>query len=407
MLLFDLYARQAGSRCGRRRDVAPWDGSQLPSSARGDDGLNYKIAFWATLAALAALVGSAVVVFDRTIEDYLYTSIANGTAGRYVFLNPAWYEDVELLPMSYEKNVRTAADFEEWRRGFIHAALRAPLHSPDTVVSSSSTSHDGYTLNRLLVDGSLIVYEALPDSPNGKAVVVIPGNGHQGARDIMGIPSEYSYAYYHGAIGARLAEAGYVVYAPELLGWGERQVDVGSACAGPGATKTTCSFNVFSTSLAMYGISIGDIHLNETAKTVSYAVSRNDRVAVVGLSNGCNGAVHTALANPAAVGAVVLASCIGRTHEWPMGNTMTGGSQNLYAEPVDTVRALAPLPAYISYGSLELGLNLYEVEHGDIRRMVSEAYDLVGAPDRLEYVVHGGGHEYDFDSVLAFLDGSY
>ena len=372
--------------------------------------LKYKVAFWVTLTALVVIVGSGVWLFDRTIATYLSSPFpldGSGTGDRYVHLDPAWYEGIDLLPASYENNVRTATDFEGWRQGFIPVTLRAPLHSPATVATSASTGHDGYTLNRLLVDGSLIVYEAIPDQPNGKAVVVIPGIGHQGARDIMGIPSEFSYAYYHGAIGARLAEAGYAVYAPELLGWGERQVDVGSVCAGPYVEPTTCSFDVFATALAMYGISTGEIHVNESATVLSYALSKHDRVATAGLSNGCGAAAATALANPGEVGAVVLASCIGRTHEWPMGNSMTGGGQNLHAEPVDTVRALAPLPLYISYGSLERGLLGYEVQHGDVRRMVAEAYDLIGAPDRLEYVVHGGGHEYDFDSVLAFLDRSY
>ena len=369
--------------------------------------MSYKIGFWAVLAVLAALVGSAAIVFDRTIADYVYPAVVNGTVGKYAFLDPSWYEGVDLLPASYENNVRTAADFEAWRQGFIDPSLRAHLHSPAEVAVTSSEGRGGYTLNRLLVDGPLVVWEALPDSPNGKAVVVIPGNGHQGARDVMGVQSEWSYAYYHGAIGARLAEAGYAVYAPELLGWGERRVDVGSACSGPGVGATTCSFDVFSSSLAAYGISIGSIHLNESAKAVSYAASKHGRVAVAGLSNGCNGAAHTALANPGGVGAVVLASCIGRSHGWPMGAHATGAGQNLHAEPVDTVRALAPLPLYVSYGSQELGLYLYEVEHGDVRRMVSEAYDLVGASDSFEYVVHGGGHGYDHGSVLAFLDRSY
>ena len=348
-------------------------------------------------------------LFDRTIETYLVgiPSIGIDTNERYALLDPEWYEGVDLLPASYENNVRTAADFEGWRQGFIPVALRAPLHSPATVATSASTDHDGYTLNRLLVDGSLIVYEAIPDRPNGKAVVVIPGSGHQGARDIMGIPSEFSYAYYHGAIGARLAEAGYAVYAPELLGRGERQVDVGSVCGGQPERDTTCSFDVFATALAMYGINVGEFHANESATVLSYALSKHDRVATAGLSEGCNNAVATALANPGEVGAAVLASCIGRTHEWPMGNSMTGSGQNLHSEPVDTVRALAPLPLYVSFGSLERGLPGYEVQHGDVKRMVAEAYDLVGAPDRFEYVVHGGGHEYDFDSVLAFLDRSY
>ena len=372
---------------------------------------SYKIAFWVTLSALVIIVGSGVWLFDRTIETYLVTTplpaIGIGTDERYVFLDPEWYEGMDLLPASYENNVRTAADFEGWRQGFIPVTLRAPLHSPATVATASSTGHAGYTLNRLLIDGSLVVYEAIPGQPNGKAVVVIPGSGHQGARDVMGIPSEFSYAYYHGAIGARLAEAGYTVYAPELLGRGERQVDVGSVCAGHLERDATCSFDVFATALVMYGISARAIHLNESATVLSYALSKHDRVATAGLSEGCNGAAATALANHVQVGAVVLASCVGRTHEWPMGNNMIGNGQNLHAEPVDSVRALAPLPLYISYGQLDSGLYLYEAKHGDVKRMVSESYNLVGAPDRFEYVVHAGGHEYDFGSVLAFLDRSY
>lgn len=369
--------------------------------------MNYKIAFVATLSMLVALTATAVVVFDRTIAGYLVPLAVNGTADTYEFLDPVWYEGVDLLPLSYERNVLTADDFEEWKEGYANPALSAELHRPASVVVTDSYEREGHTLNRLLVDGSLVVYEALPDRPNGKAVVVIPGNGHQGARDIMGVPSEYSPGYYHGDIGIRLAEAGYAAYAPELLGWGERQVDVGSACAGLGQGAFECSFHVFSTSLAMYGISMGAIHANESAKAFAYALSKHDRVALAGLSNGCGDATSVAHANPGDAGAVVLASCVGRTHEWPMGSSMSGGGQNLLAEPVDAVRALAPLPVYVSYGELELGLYAYAVESGDIERMVAEAYGLAGAPGQFTYVVHGGGHTYDVGSVIEFLDLSY
>lgn len=369
--------------------------------------MNYKIAFVATLSILVALCVTAAVVFDRTIAGHIVPLIVNGSADTYVFLDPAWYEGVDLLPLSYERNVRTISDFEQWKEGYANEALSAEHHRPASVVVTDSVEREGHTLNRLLIDGSLVLYEALPDRPSGRAVVVVPGMGHQGARDIMGVPSEYSLGYYHGEIGARLAQAGYAAYAPELLGWGERQVDVGSACAGPGQDTYTCSFHVFSSSLAMYGISAGAMHVNESAKAFAYALSKHDRVAVAGLSNGCGGASAVAHANRGEAGAVVLASCIGRTHEWPMGASMSGSGENLRAEPVDAVRALAPLPLYVSYGSLETGLYAYAVESGDIERMVAEAYDLSGAPEQFTYVVHGGGHEYDVGSVIEFLDRSY
>ena len=369
--------------------------------------MNYKIAFVVTLSVLVALTATAVTVFDRTIEGHLVPLVVNGTADTYVFLDPMWYEGIDILPLSYERNVQTAGDFEGWKKGYANPALSAGLHHPAIVVVTDSSERDGHTLNRLLIDGSLVVYEALPDRPNGKAVVVVPGMGHQGARDVMGVPSEYSIGYYHGDIGMRLAGAGYAVYAPELLGWGERQVDVGSACAGPGQDAYACSFHVFSNSLSMYGISTGAIHANESAKALAYALSKHDRVALAGLSNGCSDANSLAHANPGETGAVVLASCVGRTHEWPMGASLSGSGQNLRAEPVDAVRALAPLPLYISYGQLELGLYAYAVESGDIERMVAEAYGLVGEPGKFTYVVHGGGHMYDVDSVIEFLDTSY
>ena len=373
----------------------------------GGSPVNYKIAFVATLCVLVALVASAAVVFDRTIAGYIVPLFVDGPADAYRFLDPAWYEGADLLPLSYERNVRTAGDFEAWKEGYANAALSAGLHRPDSVVVTDSVERDGHTLSRLLIDGSLVVYEALPDRPNGKAVVVVPGAGHQGARDIMGVPSEYSPGYYHGEIGARLAQAGYAAYAPELLGWGERQAGVGSACAGPGQDPYTCSFHVFSNSLAMYGISTSTIHANESAKAFAHALSKHGRVAIAGLSSGCGAASGVAHANPGETGAVVLASCIDRTHEWPMGAAVPGSGQNLRAEPVDAVRALAPIPLYASYGSLETGPYAYAVERGDVERMVAEAYGLAGAPGQFTYVVHDGGSTYDIASVIKFLDSSY
>ena len=368
--------------------------------------MNYKIAFVVTLVVLVVSYASAVVVLDRTIEAYLASDPTTPPVDTYEFLDPAWYDGIDLLPMSYERHVLTAGDFKAWRQNFSNPAMSAQLHSPASVVVTDSDKREGHTLNRLLVDGSLVVYEALPDRPNGKAVVVIPGNGHQGARDIMGIPSEYSPNYYHAEIGARLAQVGYAAYAPELLGWGERQVGVGTACDDQNPYE--CSFHALNSKLAMYGIDTGAIHMNESAMAFAYALSKHDRVALAGLSNGCGGAIKVANANQDEVGAVVLASCIGRTHEWPLGTTMSPTTaENLYAEPVDSVRALAPLPLYTSYGQLERGLLKYAIESGDIERMVAEAYGVVGAPGQFTYTVHGGGHTYDVDGVIAFLDRSY
>ena len=165
----------------------------------------------------------------------------------------------------------------------------------------STARRGGYSLDRLLIDG-IDAYRAVPERPNGGAVVVVPGAGDGGICDIMGVPGEHGGMYYHDRIGARLAEAGYTVYAAELLGWGLRRADVGYECVGSG--DYYCAYAPLKAALSSYGISIREVHANETAKVVAYAASMHDRLAVATISYGCGPALDVALASPGHVDAL-------------------------------------------------------------------------------------------------------
>ena len=391
----------------------------VPAVRRGAIGrrLGYRGAFLLTLAALIAVVASTAIVFDRTIEAYLYGIGGGGSEDksdwhmglwppgsiRYGFLDPSWYNHTDIYALSYDRNVETYGDFAEWRQGAIEPRYAAAAHPAANVSVISTDQYGGYSLDRLLIDG-IDAYRAVPERPNGRAVVVVPGAGDGGMRDIMGVPGEHSRWYYHDRIGARLAEAGYTVYAAELLGWGLRQADVGYECVGSD-DHYRCAYVPLEAALSSYGISIRDVHTNETAKVVAYAASVHDRLAVATISYGCGPSLDVALASPGHVDAMVMASCWIGPHVLPFNsNVDVVHGMNLRYGGVDPLRALAPLPLYVSYGTQEAPMILYIVERDEVRSMVQEAYDLAGAPDSFVYKVHGAGHKYDEASVVEFLD---
>lgn len=373
---------------------------------------NYKVLFLTTLTALIAVVALTVIVFDRTIETYLSSGDGDGDdlyldmyppdSITYAFLDPSWYNHTDIYAMSYERHVETYDDFVEWREGPIDPKYDAAGHAPASVKVQSTMQYDVYALDLLSING-IDVYKATPERSNGMGIVVVPGAGDGGIRDIMGVPSEDSHRYYHDEIGIELARAGYTVYAPELLGWGLRQVDVGDECMW--ADHWRCAYDPLKAALSSYGISIREVHANETASVISYAASRHDRIGVVTISYGCGPSLDVALASPGHVDALVMASCWIGPHVLPLNThvDVTSGMNLLYGG-IDPLRALAPLPLYVSYGAGEAPFIRYIIEQDEVRGMIQEAYDVARAPGNFTYVVHGAGHTYDAASVIEFLD---
>lgn len=367
--------------------------------------MNYRLGFFVILAMFAATGITAGMLFDRTIANYLYLyGFAEPPAFEYAYLDPAYYIDDVMLPppLAYERHVHDLDDFAAWRAMLADPGLHVGGNPYPEPVMLESPSPD---LEKFLLD-EIIVWHASPPSdrePNGKAVLVVPGSGDGSAREIMGIRTEH--VPYHGEIGLRLAAAGYDAYTLELDGWGERQKDVGSTCPIQ-SIPFSCEFFAFREKLARYGISLSAMHDVEVATVLSYVADRHDWVAVSGLSAGTPRALESALANPDAVDAVVLASGIRTVHEWPIYVTAgyMGGDGEYDVEDADRAGALAPMPLYVSYGALEGGAYGYAAESGDIRDVIQPIYEMHGATPAFTYIVHGGMHEYDVDSVIAFLD---
>ena len=365
--------------------------------------MNYRLGFFIILIVFGATAATAGILFDRTITNYLYLyTPAKPPEPEYAYLDPADYDDDVVIPppLAYERHVHGPGDL---------AAYRDMLADPDLHISSNphpepvmlESSPPG--LEKFLL-GEIIVYHAPPPpgKANDKAVLVVPGSGDGAAREIMGIRTEHTP--YHGEIGLRLAAAGYDAYTLELEGWGQRQKDVGSTCPEM-AIPLNCEFFALQEKLARYGISLSAIHAREVATTLSYLADRHDWIAVSGLSGGVPSTLSSSLANPDTVDAAILASGISAVHGWPIfvtAGTYIGTGYDV--EDTDRLRALAPMPLYVSYGSLEGGSFGYAAKSGDIRDAVQSTYEMHGAPGAFSYVIHDGMHSYDVDSVIAFLD---
>lgn len=361
--------------------------------------------FFVILAVFVVTGVTAGILFDRTITNYLYLyEFITPPTVQYTYLDSKYYDDIMLPPpLAYERHVHGLNDFTAWKDMLLDANLHISNNPhPESVMIEQTSDFEKFFLDEI------IVYHAAPpitnnnSEANGKAVLVIPGSGDGAAREIMGIQTVHTP--YHDKIGLRLAMAGYDVYTLELDGWGERQKDAGSTCPNI-AIPFNCEFFAFQEKLARYGISLNSIHDREVATTLSYIASKHDWVAVSGLSAGTSKALESALANPDMVNAVILASGITMIHEWPI--FVTAGpyiETNYDVEGVDRVRALAPMPLYISYGSLEIGPFGYAAQSVDIQSMVQSTYEMHGAANEFLYVIHDGMHEYDIDSVITFLD---
>ena len=388
---------------------------RLPRDLPGQKHSSYKMPFLLTLAALAAIIASTMIVFDRSIEQYLsgndgndgndlYLGIYPPGSIKYAFLDQSWYNNTDIYAKSYERHVETYDDFRIWREGTINQKYNAAAHTPSNISILSTTQHDGYTLDHMRIDG-IDTYRATPEQPNGKGVMIVPGAGNGGIRDIMGVPSEDSPQYYHDNVGIELVTAGYTVYAPELLGWGIRQVDVGYECVGN--EHYACAYVPLKWALSSYGIDIREVHANETAVVVSYAASKHGRLGVATISYGCGPALDVALASPRHVDALIMASCWIGPRVVPFNtNIDVVHGMNKHYGGIDPLRALAPLPLYVSYGAEEAPFILYIIEQDGVRSMVQSAYNMTGEPDNFTYIVHGAGHKYDAESVIEFLESN-
>ncbi len=381
----------------------------------------YRILFWVFFATTVALVvmGGMILVIRDIPFSYVFDVFGDAVQEKpivYEYLPSYYMANLDdHLPYSFEKNVETLEDFAVWKEGGIleSYAARPTVHDMNHFEPTEQILEDtdDHVLKKLTIPAffdpdTVIFYELLPKGKaTHDAVFIIPGSGHQGARDVLGLPSDYSSRYYHGDIARHLVLEGYAVYTIELRGYGERQVDPGSACDNQ--RPFICSANILENKLSAYGISIDDMRLDEISQVLSWIESKKhiEKIAVAGLSGGAKLATNTAIINHDVIDAAILASGIGSTLYSPL-NYEIGETAELLkcCDSNDMIATIAPTPMYVSFGLQESTFFRWEAETRHTADFLQGVYDLHQKSDNFYFIAHDGTHKYDVDSVIEFLE---
>jgi len=309
-------------------------------------------------------------------------------------------------------NVSTPKEFDNWKRN-LREKITEVFDIPDEIlIENLQVVEKNVKLTKYTVDAfdgdTIIFYELLPEMETNHAVIIFPGSGNQGARDVLGIDSEMSEFYYHQEVGLKVASQNYAVYVIEQRGWGERQIDAGSLCiekALLGVGLINCSGIAFARILSSHGMDLGRLQLIDALTLTDYVRSLGyEKVTVMGLSLGGGSAMFSAALRDDVTNAV-LASAISSVEK---SYTFDADGMLQYYDVPDIVSMIAPRPVYMSWGLNENLPFRFEAETLYSTSKIQEAYEVFNATENIIVLVHddtfSSGHNYQIDSVLRFLE---
>lgn len=276
-----------------------------------------------------------------------------------------------------------------------------------------SRKRDGYTLEKFTYqpeDGlTAPFYRLIPDgaSASAPAVMAICGHGY-GARDIVGLEPDdaerVSAPNYHKDFAVSLVKRGFVVYAPELLGFGELRLAEQADTGAPG--RSSCER--IASQLLLEGRTLLGVRVHQVTRltTLAMADGRCDpaRVGMMGISGGGMVTTYTAALDPR-IKACVVSGYANTYKDSIMGmhhcacNFLPGILRN--GEMSDYLTLIAPRPMLWEAGTKD---NIFPIAATlKCHAAVQCAYDALGASDKLDLDVFEGNHQISGAKSFDFL----
>ena len=312
---------------------------------------------------------------------------------------------IEALASMYDRSERRLAfraESSEERQAW-QTSLRAKLHElsgldrmeswrREAAVQADAADDVGpYTRQRMLLhtapDYWMPLYVLRPKGPGPFApIIALHGHG-RGKSDLVGIAANdearqairrLNYAYADEA-----ARRGYIVFAPDKRGFGER-----------GGGSNTCL--LLATSALLMGMSVIGTHTWDNQRLLDYIETRDDcrpgPVGCIGLSGGGGGTMWLA-AMDERIGAAAISGHLAAYENGQFGCICNVVPQLLdWAERGDIGGLIAARPLLVESASddecysRERTLRAYEVT----RRV----YAVAGVPDRIDIDMFDGRHEW-------------
>ncbi|MEO6434195.1 MAG: alpha/beta hydrolase family protein [Tepidisphaeraceae bacterium] len=256
----------------------------------------------------------------------------------------------------------------------------------------------------------LPLYLLVPKHGRGKRPVVLALHGHgYGVKDIVGLWEDglerLAPDGYHRDFGCQLAERGFVVAAPEISCFGERQIgDV----ARFRASGLSASCHNVATYAMMLGGSAAGIRVMEAMRVVDYlqrlAFVDRDRIGVMGISGGGMHALFSAAIDQRIKAAVISGYFCDWRHSilsiFHCTCNFVPGLLRL-GELSDLAGLIAPRPLLVEHGTRD---EIFPIEH--VKRTVRKArraWGLLGAAGAVETDYFEGRHCINGPAAYDFL----
>lgn len=311
----------------------------------------------------------------------------------------------DATPRALAFRARTRDELATWREA-LQARLREILAVPADDVPPApevvgKEEADGYSRELVFLrarTGGVPVYVLRPGGP-GPFPPVLALHGHgPGVRDALDLPEsaeeEAHIRSANAAFAVGLVRRGFLVFAPEQLGFGDRR-DADDQALG----SMAWSCRQAALSLLLLGHTMAGLRVRDVFRTLDYmaghADARPGRAGGVGLSGGGTTLLYAAALDDR-LAALILSGCLSSFRQSIMAvahcedNYLPGILR--HAEMADLVALLAPRPLFV-----ESGLDDPDFPASGAVAAITQirkAYVLLGAADRLEFEVFAGGHQF-------------
>ena len=317
----------------------------------------------------------------------------------------------------------TAEAFTRWRDAALPEVLRCLGRFPERVPADPALvvewEEDGLRKQRWLIDvqehlsASLLVNIPGDLSPGEKRPAILCWHGHGpfGKEPVMGNAStparaaniaEHNYDY-----GRQMAQAGYVTYAIDWIGAGERHPANKPNAVSVGGGRDWC--NLLYLNATMFGMTSISINVRHGMAATDFIVGLEivdpARLGVMGLSGGGTMTTWTYLCDDRFSAAEIICYCdlwetFGMRDLNYCGMQVAPGLYALVDLP-DLQGLLAPKPLLIDIGVKD---SCFLVDSSmDAFRKVERIYAAAGVPAHLELDLHPNEHAWGANRSVGFF----
>ncbi|MCE9590123.1 MAG: alpha/beta hydrolase family protein [Planctomycetes bacterium] len=318
---------------------------------------------------------------------------------------------------------KTPAQFSAWKKALLPEALATLGAKPKSVPANpellAEWREDGLIKQRWVIDvqvglsATLLLYrpDNLKRGEKRPAIMACHGHGPLGKDGPMGncysSEGKANISFHNYAYGLQMAKAGFVTYAIDWLGFGERDSRNKPFYYKGLEGRDPC--NVHYLCATMLGTSLMAMNLHDAARATDFVCSQSyvdgSRLGVIGLSLGGTMTTWSALYD-SRFKAVDIVCYAGSYHEIAYRTYNVCGSQvtpGVYAlaDVADLQGLIAPRPLLVEVG---LHDSCFESDYTQANyKQVERIYRAAGVKDKLELDLFPGEHAWGGNKSRPFF----